>query len=568
MKWSKAFIPTVKETPQDADIVSHKLMVRSGLIHKLSSGLYSYLPLGLMVIRKIESIIKEEMSKKDAIELLMPILQPKEIWLKSERYEMMSEVMLKANDRENREFILGPTHEEIITDIVAHKIDSYRSLPKNFYQIQAKFRDEIRPRFGVIRAREFIMKDGYSFSMTQIESEKIYQDMYEAYGVIFKRCGLDCAVIEADTGVMGGRKSHEFTALADVGEDTVVSCKSCTYAANMELAKRQVQEKSIMGIRQDPLIEVSTPGMKRVEELTDFFSCSPMCFIKTLIYKGDEKIYAVLIRGDLEVNENKLRHYLKEQVINLAEGPEIIRITGADVGFSGPIGLKDIPLIADISVRNMTNAITGANKNNLHYKNVNPGRDCVIYDYLDIGFPVTGDLCPNCNDELVFKRGIEVGQVFQLGTKYSSKLSAVLQNEKREDVPLIMGCYGIGVSRTVAAIIEQNHDEFGIIWPMETAPFKVIVIPLVYKDEIKKTADMIYDRLRSNNVEVLMDDRNERPGFKFADADLIGIPIKVIIGKKTLQEGKIEIKIRKTGEVQKISPDHLINKINELITSL
>jgi prolyl-tRNA synthetase len=568
MRWSEDFIPTLKESPQDAEVLSHKLMVRAGIIQKLSSGLYTFLPLGLKVLENIKRIIREEMSKKGAIELLMPILQPKEIWLKSGRYEIMSDLMLRVKDREDREFVLGPTHEEIITDLVAHRIDSYRMLPKNFYQIQSKFRDEIRPRFGVIRAREFVMKDGYSFSLTKEDSEKIYQDMYDAYNAIFRRCGLNCAIIEADTGVMGGKRSHEFTAIADAGEDVVVRCPSCSYAANRELATRQVKPASGKTFEPLPLEEVSTPGLKKVEELAGFFKCSHARFIKTLIYRGKSGLLAVLIRGDLEVNEVKLRHHLLGEEIQLAEPEEIKKLTGADMGFSGPVGLKGVRRIADTSVKGMTNAVTGANRNDTHYKNVNLERDFQADEWADIGFPVEGDLCPRCAKGLSFSRGIEVGQVFELGTKYSARLSAVIQNDKGEDVPLVMGCYGIGVSRTVAAVIEQNHDDKGIIWPLELAPYKVIIIPLLADEKIKEISERIYSALREKGVEVLFDDRDERAGFKFADADLIGIPCKVIIGNKALKENKIEIKSRKTGKVVDVAPERAVEEILKLIEKM
>ncbi len=566
MKWSEFFIPTLKESPQDAEIKSHKLMIRAGLIFKLSSGLYTYLPLGLMVIRNIEKIIREEMSRKGAIELLMPILQPREIWLKSGRYEIMSSLMLKSLDRENREFILGPTHEEIITDLVAHKISSYKVLPKNFYQIQSKFRDEIRPRFGVIRAREFIMKDGYSFALTLEESRKIYDDMYDAYDRIFKRCGLNFSAVEADTGVMGGNRSHEFTAITDAGEDIIVSCKKCGYAANLELAKRRVPDKSDKDNNDKfmELEEVHTPNMKKVSELEEFFKVGADKFIKTLIYKGSKGFYAVLIRGDIDVNEAKLRKELDDNEIALAESEDIERITGAEVGFAGPVGLKGIEIAADLSVRQMVNAITGANKKDYHYKNVNVGRDFEVNRWLDIGMAVEGDLCPNCGEKLDFSRGIEVGQIFELGTKYSAKLSAKVQNEKGEEIPLIMGCYGIGVSRTVAAVVEQNSDDKGIIWPIEIAPFKVIVIPLDKKECLEKGME-VYDKLKNNGIECIIDDRDERPGFKFSDADLIGIPIKIILGKKGLKEGVVEIKMRKNGEIKKIAFDNVIGEIKNII---
>lgn len=561
MRWSKYFIPTLREEPKEAEVASHKLMIRAGLIQKLSGGLYTYLPLGFRVIEKVSRIIREELNRRGAIELQMPILQPREIWERSGRWDTMGPLMMRLKNREGREFVLGPTHEEIITDIVASTIRSYKDLPKNFYQIQTKFRDEIRPRFGVIRAKEFIMKDGYSFHATEEDADREYQNMYEAYTEIFRRCGLTAKPIEADTGVMGGVQSHEFTVPAPSGEDVIVECPNCGYRANLELAKRKINLQPPTTSSLEALEEIDTPNLKKVDELTMFFNCSPDRFIKTLIYKIDGRPVAILIRGDIDISEPKLRRSLKTPDIFMADEDTILEVTGAPVGFAGPVGLG-IRIIADESVKGMRNAITGANKKDKHIRNVNLERDFKVDEYYDIGTAKEGDLCERCLEVLRFSHGIEVGQVFKLGTKYSEKLGAFYLDEKGVLRPMIMGCYGIGVSRTVAAIVECNNDSNGIIWPEEVSPFRVLIIPINYKEpEIRESADSLYNELNSKGVEVLLDDRDQTPGIKFKDADLIGIPIKVVIGKKYLENSLIEIKRRKDGMVKLVRRQEIYDNI-------
>ena len=574
MRWSKYFIPTLREEPKEAEIVSHRLMLRAGLIQKLAGGLYSYLPLGLRVIRKIETIVREELNKRGAIELEMPILQPKELWEKSGRWDTMGPLMMRLRNREEKDFVLAPTHEEIITDIVARNIRSYKDLPKNFYQIQTKFRDEIRPRFGIIRAKEFIMKDGYSFHATEGDADAEYKKMYEAYSEIFKRCGLTVKPVEADTGVMGGYQSHEFTVPAAAGEDIIVECPKCGYTANLELAERtskpqapSLPEKQASGTSKPQVLEeVDTPNLKKVEELTKFFKCDSINFIKTLIYKIDNKPIAVLVRGDIEISETKLRHALGSTNVELADDNTITETTHAPVGFAGPVGLKGIKIIADESIKGMVNAITGANKKDKHIKNVNLDRDFKVDKFLDLGTAISGDLCRKCNAELKFSHGIELGQVFKLGTKYSEKMGALFLDEKGKLHPAIMGCYGIGISRTVAALVECNNDKDGIIWPISVAPFTLLILPINYNEpKIKEVTDSIYKELKELDVDVLLDDRDETAGIKFKDGDLIGIPIKVVIGKKNLDKGLVEIKLRKDNSTSLVPYAEVISSVKAIL---
>ena len=560
MRWSKYFIPTLKEDPKEAEVASHRLMIRSGLIQKLAGGLYSYLPLGFRVIRKVERIIREELNKKGAIELQMPILQPKEIWERSGRWEAMGPLMMRFKNREQKDFVLGPTHEEIITDIIAKNVRSYKDLPKNLYQIQTKFRDEIRPRFGVIRAKEFIMKDGYSFHVNDECADREYKKMYDAYTAIFKRCGLRAKPIEADTGVMGGQQSHEFTVPAPSGEDIIVECSQCDYAANLELAERKVVSVS-KGSETDLLAveEVITPNLKKVEELMEFFKCDRSNFIKTLVYLVNDAPVIVLIRGDVDVSEAKLRRALNTLNLELADEVTIEKVTKAPVGFAGPVGLTGIKIIADLSIQGMKNSITGANKRDKHIKNVNINRDFKVTDYYDLGTAIDKDLCHHCSQPLKFSHGIEVGQVFKLGTKYSESLKAEFLDDKGKSHPVIMGCYGIGVSRTVAAIIECNHDENGIKWPLSISPFTVILLPLNMKNaKIKEAAEQIYNQLIEQGIEVLLDDRDESPGIKFKDADLIGIPYQIVIGKRNIEKDLVELKDRSDGAGQAISSQEVV----------
>ncbi len=544
MKWSQAYIPTLRDVPQDAEIPSHQLMLRAGLIQKLASGLYSFLPLGLRVLHKVENIIREELNQRGAQELLMPILQPRQIWEKSGRWDVVGDLAMKTQSREEKEFILGPTHEEIVTDLVSKSLKSYKNLPINLYQIQVKFRDEIRPRFGVMRAKEFVMKDGYSFDASEEGADKNFDLMHDAYNAIFTRCGLNYKSIEADTGVMGGSKSQEFTALADAGEDGVVECDGCGYAANLELAIRKPQELNGNSSDSTELKKVPTPGKKKVKDVTAFFKTEATSLIKTLIYEVDTKPVAVLVRGDQELSEVKLRRVLDATDVVLASEETIQKVTGAPVGFAGPVGLDSIPLVADLSIQGMTGAITGGNAPDSHYQGVDLERDCKIKQYEDLSTVVENDLCVHCGKALKIRRGIEVGHVFKLGTKYSKSLGALFLDEKGKENPAIMGCYGIGVSRTVAAIIEQNFDEGGIVWPMAVAPFQVVITIVNIKNKSQLQAgEKLYKELTDAGYDVLLDDRNERPGPKFKDADLIGIPVRVTIGKH-IEEGNVELKKR------------------------
>lgn len=565
MRWSRYFIPTLREEPKEAEISSHRLMLRAGLIQKLAGGLYSYLPLGLRVIRKIEKIVREELNRRGAIELQMPLLQPKELWEESGRWLTMGQLMMRLRNREEKDFVLAPTHEEVITHIVAKSIHSYKDLPKNFYQIHTKFRDEIRPRFGVIRAKEFIMKDGYSFHTTEEDMDREYRNMYEAYSEIFRRCGLATKPVEADTGVMGGYMSHEFMVPAPAGEDIIVECQKCGYRANLELAERKIKAKAQTLPAKD-LEEVDTPGLKKVDELSRFFNCDSSKFIKTLIYKVEGEPIAVLVRGDIDISEAKLRRALGSPNVEMADEGTIVEVTHAPVGFAGPVGLK-VRIVADESISGMADAITGANKKDKHIKNVNPERDFKVDKFMDIGTAMEGDLCRRCGAELVFSHGIELGQIFKLGKKYSEKLGAVFLDEKGTRQPMIMGCYGIGISRMVAAVVECNNDKDGIIWPISVAPFTVLVLPINYSHpKIKQAADSIYQDLLNQGIEVLIDDRDETAGIKFKDGDLIGIPIKVIIGEKNLDKGLVEIKLRRDNSTQMVGQGEVASRLKEILS--
>ncbi len=550
MRYSEMFLPTVREVPADAEIASHQLMIRAGMIRKLTSGIYSYLPMGLRVIRKVEQIVREEMNKAGAQEVSMPVVQPAELWQESGRWEFYGKELLRFKDRHDRDCCLGPTHEEVITDLVRHEIKTYRQLPKNLYQIQTKFRDEIRPRFGVMRCREFVMKDGYSFDADEEGAEITYRKMYEAYRRIFERCGLKFRAVEADSGNIGGSFSHEFMVLADSGEDALLFCNGCNYAANLEKAEglRPEEGKVGKGLFME-LEEVYTPQIRTIEEVSGFLKLPPEKLVKCMVYIADGAPVVVLVRGDEEINEIKLRNYLGCAVLELADDAAILKVTGAPRGFAGAVGVKS-DIIADYSVINMTNFVMGANKEDHHIINVNMGRDFAVKAFADLRLVRKTDPCPRCKKPLQLARGIEVGHVFKLGVKYSKAMRAVyLDNNGREET-MIMGCYGIGIGRTVAASIEQNHDEHGISWPMPIAPFHVIITPVNMKDEpIAKAAEDLYRMLSERGVEALLDDRDERAGVKFADADLIGVPIRITIGPKKLAEGKVEVRERSSGEV-------------------
>jgi prolyl-tRNA synthetase len=567
MRYSQTFVPTLKETPAEADVVSHRLMLRAGYIRKLTAGVYTYLPFGLAAIRKVERIVREEMNRAGAQELLMPMVQPADLWRETGRYEKYGPELLRFKDRHDRESCLGPTHEEVITDLVRGEVRSYRQLPLNLYQIQSKFRDEIRPRFGLMRGREFIMKDAYSFDVDDEQASVSYQKMYAAYQRIFTRCGLQFRAVEADSGSIGGSFSHEFMVLAKTGEDTLVVCKSCDYAANVE--KAAINALSVEN--QDPMLDlekVETPGKRKVTAVCDFLGIGADKLVKTLVYKvtgGDGQPVAVLVRGDREVQEVKLKNLLGAADLELAEDKEVFDITGVPTGYLGPIGLT-IKVVADHEVAAMRNFVVGAGEKNYHLRHVNMGRDFEVAAIADLRQIADDDPCPHCGGKLGQIEGIEVGHIFKLGTVYSAAMRAVFQDQDGQEKPMIMGCYGIGVSRIVAASIEQNHDENGIIFPVAIAPSQVIILNLGLKDAvITEAAELLYTQLQAQGVEVLLDDRDERPGAKFKDADLLGIPFRVTVGARLGKEGVVEIRHRRDGLTVELVPDqvalYLLNQI-------
>jgi prolyl-tRNA synthetase len=545
MRYSKFFIPTYKEVPSDAEVVSHQLMIRAGLIRKLTAGIYTYLPAGLKCIKRVENIIREEMNRAGAIEVLMPAVQPAELWQESGRWDYYGRELLRFKDRHNRDACFGPTHEEVVTDLIRREVHSYKQMPVNFYQIQTKFRDEIRPRFGLMRGREFIMKDAYSFDVDEKSANRSYELMYGAYDRIFQRCGLRFRAVEADTGTIGGSYSHEFMVLADTGEDEIVTCLRCDYAANLEKAEvRPVEYAGGTGAPAEPLEEVETPGMRTIEEVTSFLSVAPDRLIKTLIFVADGEVVAALVRGDHELNEAKFKNLLGAQQVELADQGLVEETTGAPMGFAGPMGLG-AKVIADQALKGLKNMITGGNRKDLHVRNVNQGRDFEVALFGDIRVITPQDPCPRCGGAVTFSRGIEVGHIFKLGTKYSEAMKALFLDEKGKEAPIIMGCYGIGVGRTVAAAIEQNHDKDGIIWPIPIAPFEVTILPLhMHESSVMETAEKIYTELLGHGIDVLLDDRDERAGVKFNDADLLGVPVRVTVGLRGVKNGQVEIKRR------------------------
>ncbi|KJJ83744.1 prolyl-tRNA synthetase [Candidatus Omnitrophus magneticus] len=557
MRWTEFLIPTLKEDPQDAEAVSHKLMVRAGLIRRLTAGAYIYLPLGLKVLKKVEQIVREEMNKTGAIELFMPALQPVELWKKTGRYDVIGDVMIKFLDRHGKEIALGPTHEEIITDLVSREIRSYKDLPICLYQIQTKFRDEVRPRFGVVRSSEFIMKDAYSFDKDEDALEIAYSRMYQAYCNIFTRCGLPYIPVLADTGMMGGRVSHEFMIPSLIGEDRIVVCSSCKYAASTEIAPAVLREGA--GAGEEKFLEknlVNTPGKVKVDDISVLLNVSKEKIIKTLIYMADGKPVAILLRGDHEANEAKIKNKLKVVRFAMADEKNILDVTRGARGFSGPCGLN-IPIYADFAVKGIINAVTGANIVDAHYVNVNYERDFNVTEWIDARVITEKDPCPKCGAGIEIKNALEVGHTFKLGTKYSQALNAKYLDENGHEKVLVMGCYGIGVTRIIPAIIETNADKDGIVWPITVAPYEVIVICLNNKDDMEsaKEAERIYRELSAKNIDALLDDRFDKsPGVKFKDADLIGIPLQIVVGKKSLAEGNVEIRDRK------MKSSHLINK--------
>ena len=564
MRYTQFFIPTLKETPSDAEVVSHQLMMRSGMIRKIAAGIYTYMPLGLRSIRKFEQIVREEMNRAGAIELLMPGVQPAELWIESKRWAQYGKELLRFKDRKDNEFCMGPTHEEIITDIARREVKSYRQMPVNFYQIQTKFRDEIRPRFGLMRGREFIMKDAYSFDVDSTAADLSYDKMYQAYNRIFERCGLNFRAVEADTGSIGGSASHEFMVLASSGEDAIVSCDACRYAANVEKAEGIKQQQG--GAGQQTLTKVHTPDKKTIAEVAEFLGLPQSGTVKALVLSnGEGQFVMALVRGDHELNELKLKNRLGWDEIQMATDDEILRFTGSPPGFLGPLGLKeDLLVVADYAVEAMADFVVGANETDQHYTGANAGRDFSISQITDIRLIGAGDPCPRCSGgTLEVWRGIEVGHVFKLGTKYSSSMNATYLDKDGKEQIIFMGCYGIGIGRTVAASIEQNHDENGVIWPLPLAPFHCSVVAInAQKDEaVMAAAQDIHDRLEAAGVEVLLDDRDERPGVKFKDHDLIGIPLRIVVGGKNLAEGKVEFKKRAGGEMQLLVPEQAIETV-------
>jgi len=567
MRYSRYFLPTLKEVPSEAEVPSHQLMFRAGMIRKLTSGIYSYLPFGLRAIRKVETIIREEMDRAGAIEVLLPFVQPAELWQESHRWEEYGKELARFRDRHNRECCLGPTHEEVITDLVRKEVRSYRQMPLNLYQIQTKFRDEIRPRFGVMRAREFIMKDAYSFDADEKGLDESYRKMVEAYTRIFTRCGLRFKAVEAESGLIGGSFSHEFMVLAETGEEIIVSCTRCSYAANVEKAEfRRSERAPDRGPSpSSPLQKVSTPDKRTVEEVTQFLNVSPQELLKTLIFETERGCVASLVRGDHEISEKKLKAFLKAENLQLADENRVEEITRAPRGFAGPVGLS-VPIIADLDLQGMGGFVTGANEKDAHLTHVRIDRDFQINHYADIRRFSPGDRCPLCGEETQVDKGIEVGHVFKLGTKYSKMMGATFLDDQGREKEITMGCYGIGVGRTVAAAIEQSHDENGIIFPMPVAPFQVLILPVNIKvDPVKETAEGFYRELSEKQIEVLYDDREETPGVKFKDADLIGIPLRLTLGERNLKKGLVEIKTRKTGETLLVKKEEAPSRIKEMI---
>jgi prolyl-tRNA synthetase len=565
MRVSQLFAPTLREVPAEAEVISHILMLRAGMLRKVASGIYSFLPLGYKVLKKVINIIREEMDNADSQELMMPIVQPAELWLESGRWDVYGDELFRLKDRHGRNFALGPTHEEVITDLVRGEVRSYKQLPQLLYQIQNKYRDERRPRFGLMRGREFVMKDLYSFDRDEQGLDKSYRKMYNAYSRIFTRCGLKYRPVEADSGAIGGSHTHEFMVMADSGEAAIVYCDKCDYAANVEKAEAVAVEQQLVE-ELLALQEIATPGARTIEEVTAFLKASPDKLIKTLIYQTEQETVVALVRGDREINEIKLQNTIGSLQLFLADERTVTDLIGAAPGFAGPVGLKNIRIIADKEVVLMRNTVTGANKTDAHIINVNPGRDFTPDIVADIRMVKEGEPCPRCDGILVEARGIEVGQVFKLGIKYSKVLNAKFLDENGKEQLMVMGCYGIGVSRTVAAAIEQNHDKDGIIWPMPIAPYHVIVIPVSIKDEEQmKIADSIYNSLNNLGIEALFDDRNERPGVKFKDADLIGYPLRVVVGSKAIEEGTVEIRHRRNSNVETVKLDSTIDIIKKIV---
>ena len=558
MKMSNMLVSTLREVPAEAEIDSHKLMLRAGMIRKMAAGIYNYMPIGLKVLKNIEEIVREEMNTAGAQEFLASAVLPAELWQESGRWDVYGDEMFRLKDRNNRDFCLGPTHEEVFTDIARNEIKSYKQLPVNLYQIQTKYRDERRPRFGIMRSREFIMKDAYSFDKDQAGLDVSYDKMHDAYVKIFNRCGIDAKCVEADSGAIGGANSAEFMVKSEVGEDDVVFCSACDYAANIEKAEATPEKAEVEELLE--MEKVATPDSRGIYEVSEFLKVSPKKTVKLLMFNVDGKIVGVVVRGDREVNEVKVANAAQASGdIIMASNEEYTKATNCEPGFVGPVGIKVDLLLVDEEVANMYNMILGANETGYHLKNVNYGRDFegVVGDFRKIE---SGEKCPKCGSEVTIARGTEVGHIFKLGTKYSAAMNATFIDENGKNVPFVMGCYGIGVTRTMASIIEQHHDENGIIWPLSVAPYHVSVIPVNIKDEAQmKIANKLYDELRKIGVDAILDDRNERPGVKFKDSELIGIPMRVTVGKK-ITDGEVEFKLR-DGEMEVIKIEDVLEKV-------
>jgi prolyl-tRNA synthetase len=566
MKWTKTLIPTLKETPAEAEIVSHKLLLRAGLIRKLAGGLYTFLPLGLRALHKIEKIIREEMDRAGAVEVLMPALQPPEIWQQSGRYETAADVLYKVRDRAKKEWVLSPTAEEVITTLVAGEINSYRQMPMNFYQVSVKFRDEIRPRFGLMRAKEFIMKDAYSFDTSDEASMESYRRMYDAYKRIFDRCGLKNFPVEADTGVIGGNYSHEFMVPAETGENDVVFCEACGYAANVEKAASGIPKTAAREIGA-AVEKFATPGIVTIEALSKApYGVAANRQIKTLVFIADSKPVIVLVRGDDQLNEAKFAGTLGTTVFRPAEPQEIFDALGAHPGSLGAVGITKFTVYGDERLRGANEMTTGANEDGFHFRNVSIERDIVVTQWADLRTVTAGEPCAKCSKPLKIRRAIEVGHVFKLGTNYSEKLNATFLAEDGQRRPCVMGCYGIGVTRTLQAVIEQSNDKDGIVWPLSVAPYTVCITPLGIAPDsaVMKLAEQLYAELTARGVDVILDDRDERPGVKFKDSELVGFPIRIGIGEKSLAKGEVEIKPR-AGALIPVKPEEAVERVLALI---
>ena len=569
---SKLYAPTLREVPSDADVVSQQLMLRAGFMRKVANGLYSFLPLGWRSIKKIEAIIREEMDRSGAQEVMMPILQPADIWKESGRWNAYGAEMMRINDRHDVEYCLGPTHEEMITTLVKNEINSYRQLPVNLYQIQSKFRDERRPRYGLMRSREFIMKDGYSFDIDNAAADVSYKTMYDAYSRIFTRCGLTFRPVEADSGAIGGSNTHEFMAIAEAGEADIIHCSACDYAANIEIGKPGIMKQVEEALKE--LEVVDTPQASTIEAVAEMLNLPLEKTIKAVVYAIEDKVILAMVRGDHDVNEVAVQHAVNGSVEPEMATPEQLEKVGLTAGFISPVGLKqtdDFAIVVDESVMETYNVCGGANKADAHYININPKRDFNTEDIIvaPIRLITKDDVCPECHSPLEYSKGIEVGQVFKLGTKYSESLQATYLDQNGRPNAMVMGCYGIGVSRTLAATIEQYHDENGIIWPRAIAPFEVVIVPINAKDEaLMSTSTTIYDTLLNDKVDVLLDDRKDRAGVKFKDADLIGYPLRITVSKNTLESNEVEIRIRKTGEAINCPIGEVSSKVQELLSQL